>query len=340
MSLARCSRILLLVAPLLVSTAVSAQVGTASAQATHPVRLIVDSDLFSSADDVGALATAFALQNQGEAKVLAIGINTRLDRPAVADASPRCAAAIAQFYGHPQTPIGSSRPLHGTETNTVDFITPCASFAAAGTRAPLPVVSMYRRVLARQPDHSVVVVSLGYLANLAALLASPADAVSPQTGAQLIAAKVREVVVMGGGYPSRNGENNFNGDPGAAAQVAAGWPGAVLWDGYEVGDAIHTGQTISGTHPAWSPVRAAYEAFVGPGNWIYSYDLTAVYRAVRPADPAMTVKGPGTNQVAADGANQFHSDHSADQHYVRLNDPAGLDGSIEALLDQVPPSSA
>ena len=42
---------------------------------------------------------------------------------------------------------------------------------------------MYRRVLARQPNHSVVVVSLGYLGNLAALLASPADAISPMTGA-------------------------------------------------------------------------------------------------------------------------------------------------------------
>lgn len=302
-----------------------------------PTRLIVDTDVFSDADDVGALATAFALQNAGEARVLAIGVNTRIDRPAVADASPRCAAAIAQFYGHPDVPIGASQPLHGTEVNPVDFVTPCAALASRATPAPQRVLNLYRRVLARQPDHSVVLVSLGYLANLAALLGSSADTFSPQSGAELIAAKVRALVVMGGGYPTRDGENNFVGNPHAAMRVAAHWPGRVIWDGYEVGDQIHTGQTISSAHPSDSPVRAAYEAFVGPGNWIYSYDLTAVYRAVRPEDPALVLSVPGLNKVYPDGSNRFRPAAHARQYYLVLNDVGGLDASIEALLDQVPP---
>ena len=75
--------------------------------------------------------------------------------------------------------------------------------------------------------------------------------------------------------------------------------------GEELGDQVHTGQTISSTHPDSSPVRAAYVAFVGPNNWIYSYDLTAVYFADRPNDPAMQPFGPGTNIVGSDGSNTF-----------------------------------
>lgn len=331
-------RVIALVGAIVVTAGSAGQIQQAAAAVgrPHPVRLVIDTDLFSDADDAGALATAFALENAGEAQVLAIGVDTRLDRPAVADASPRCAAAIAQFYGHPGVPIGASRPLHGTEVNPVDFIDPCAALAAADTRRPLGVVPMYRRVLARQPNHSVVVVSLGYLANLAALLASPADAISPMSGAELVAAKVSRLVVMAGAFPSGGGENNLVGNPGAAARVAENWPAQIVWDGYEVGDAIHTGQTISGTHPANSPVRVAYEAFAGPGNWIYSYDLTAVYDAVRPYDAALTMSAPGTNVVAPNGANQFSTDKHARQYYLRLDDAAGLDASIEALLDDVP----
>jgi hypothetical protein len=70
MSFARRSRAVLLVAALLASVAAAAHAAPAtalSAQAVNPVRLIVDSDLFSDADDVGAIATAFALQMVGEA---------------------------------------------------------------------------------------------------------------------------------------------------------------------------------------------------------------------------------------------------------------------------------
>ena len=82
------------------------------------------------------------------------------------------------------------------------------------------------------------------------------------------------LVIMAGGYPSRNGENNLNGDPAAAQNVAAQLADEDGLVGLRGRRPIHTGNTISSKHPANSPVRVAYEAFVGPNNWIYSYDLT------------------------------------------------------------------
>ena len=302
---------------------------------TGPVPLTIDTDIFSSADDVGALATAFGLQLKGEARVIAIGVNTRLSRPAVATNSWKCVAALTDFYNSDSVPIGSDTPNNGTDVNTADFVGPCSTLAPFSTPPPDTAVNVYRRALAGQADGSVVMTGVGYFENLSALLNSPADSISPLSGRDLIARKVKRLVVMAGGYPSRNGETNLIGNPPAAQDVAAHWPTKVVWSGYEVGDAIHTGNTISSQHPTNSPVRVSYEAFVGPNNWIYSYDLTAIYHAVRPADSLLTESGPGTNVVSSSGANTF-TQGSGNQYYLQLTNATALDSAIEALLDTLP----
>jgi purine nucleosidase len=294
--------------------------------------LIIDTDMFSDADDVTALATAFGLQIKGEAKVIAININTRTSRGAVAPNSWKCAAAIAQFYGSGSIPIGTDTPVNSTAVNSPDFIKPCAAKAAATTPTPGTALSVYRQALANAADGSVVIASIGYTENLAALLNSPADSISPLSGRNLVALKVKNLVLMGGGYPSRSGETNLAGNPSAAQTVANNWPTKVIWSGYEVGDAVHTGNTVSSTHPTSSPVRVAYEAFVKPGNWIYSYDLTAVYHAIRPADSLLKEVGPGKNTVNSSGGNTFTLSSSGNQYYLKLSNATALNSSIESLI--------
>jgi hypothetical protein len=324
------------------TSAVGTQVALRPAASTPPppppagaVPLIVDTDIFSDADDVGTLATVYALQQRGEARVLAVTVNTRTSRPAVATDSWKCVAAINAFYGAGAVPIGTHKPDNGTERNTVDFVGPCARLAPGSTPTPEPAVTVLRRALAGAADGSVVIASAGYLGNLSDLLNSPGDAISPLSGRDLVARKVRRMVSMAGGYPSRSGENNLNGDPASAQNVASNWPTPIVWAGYEVGDLIHTGQTISSTHPALSPVRVAYEAFVGPNNWIYSYDLVAAFHAVRPASGFVSETGPGTNVVSGTGANTFTAG-SGTQYYLRLLSASSLAGAIESLLGTVP----
>jgi inosine-uridine nucleoside N-ribohydrolase len=308
---------------------------TFQAGARAAVPLMIDTDIWSSADDVGALAAAFGLQLRGEAKVIAVGVNTRRSRPAVAADSWRCVAAITAFYGFSSVPIGAAFPDNGTAANTPDFVGPCARLAPAGTSAPESVVRVFRRALTAQPNGSVVMASIGYFGNLSALLDSRGDDISALTGRELVQRKVKAMVAMAGAYPSGSVETNLVGDPTAAQNVASHWPTTIVWSGLEVGDQVHTGQTISSVHPASSPVRAAYEAFVGAGNWIYSYDLTALYHAVRPDDSSLAEVGPGTNAVTDSGGNVFTSG-SGNQYYLSLKNTAGLDASIEALLDKLP----
>lgn len=308
---------------------------TRALAAGNPTPVIVDTDIYSNTDDEGALAVAFALQLEGQVNVLGIGVNTRLSRPAVATNSWKCAAAIAQFYGFPNTPIGSDTPDNGTTVNSPDIVGPCAALASPSTPQPVPAVSLYRKLLASQADGSVVMVGTGYEENLANLLTSPPDASSPLTGSALVAEKVQELVVMGGGYPSRTGENNFIGNPTAAESVASSWPTKVVYSGYEVGYGVFTGHTLTSVHPTNSPIRVAYQALVGSSANNRSYDITALYHALVPTDLNLTEVGPGTNSIDSTGANTFTLG-AGDEYYLLLGSATGLASSIEHLMDVLP----
>jgi inosine-uridine nucleoside N-ribohydrolase len=305
------------------------------AAASAAVPLIIDTDIFTNADDVGALASAFALQLRGETNVIAVAVNTPTSRPTVATDSWKCVAAIDSFYGSPDIPIGTHMPNNAPPANS-PYVAPCAQLAPASTPAPDSAVNVYRRALAAQPDGSVVVACIGYLGNLADLLRSPPDTITPLNGRELVAQKARTLVVMGGGYPSRAWETNLAGDPAAAQYVSDNWPTKIAWSGYEVGDAVRTGNTITSTHPANSPIRVAYEAYAGANNPIRSYDLTAVYHAVRPTDPLLSETGPGKNTIDNTGGNLFNT-NQGNQYYLTLPDATALDRSIEALLKTLPP---
>ena len=226
-------------------------------------------------------------------------------------------------------------PDNGSTVNSPDMVGPCAALASPSTPAPLSAVSVYRQALAAAPNGSVAIVGTGYEENLAALLQSPPDAISPLSGHDLVALKVRSLTLMGGGFPSRTGENNLEGNPAAAQYVASNWPTKVVYSGYEVGYGVFTGHTLSTVHPASSPVRVAYEAEVGVGKNNRSWDLTAMYHALFPNDPLLTEVGPGTNVVDSAGGNVF-TPGAGNEYYLSLSNPAALSSVLEGQLDILP----
>ncbi len=330
--------------------------GIADAVRASPAPLIVDTDLSDNADDVGMLATAFAFQQQGQATVLAVILDSEPGTSTVQTNSWKCIAAIDDYYGAPSVPIGTQVQDYVSDDDTPDLVGPCAQLAPAPLAAPDKALNVYRRVLAAAANDSVVIATGGSLGNIADLLRSPADSISPLTGVQLVAQKVKMLVVMGGGYPSRASETNLAADPMSAQFVSSNWPTTgcasstcppLVWSGYEIGDVVDSGQTISSDQPHYSPVRAAYEAFVGPNNWIPSYDLTPVYYAVRPTDPVWAEIGPGTNAIDTNGGNVFTLDAATtpvgagNQFYLTWSQsssgPSTLAASLEGLLDDAPP---
>jgi hypothetical protein len=181
-------------------------------------------------------------------------------------------SAINTYYGRGELPIGRAAP------GGVDRPSKYAQAVADHCPHPLKdagdaedAVALYRRVLAAQPDHSVVIATVGYHTNLAALMKSPAADGQP-AGIDLVRAKVRLWACMGGnfiGRPAKDdlklGNVNFQKDAPATFYAIAHWPNRVVFVGREVAS-VPSGVEI-GAHfsrlPADHPVRVAYEAYFG-----------------------------------------------------------------------------
>ena len=263
------------------------------------VKVIFDTDMAADVDDVGALAILHAMADLGEAEILAVGISSRNENvgPTV--------DAINTWYGRPDIPIGYQRGIQvgypadtgeATESKYAEEVAKSFPHRLARSSDAPDAALLYRRVLAGQPDASVVIVSVGFLTNLRSLLDTPPDAVSPASGEDLVRRKVRLWVCMGGKVPdgrfaNGGGEYNLRIDTRAAVRALGDWPTPVVFSGFEIGSRVFTGKGLRAA-PETSPTRAAYLHFNGLENR-ESWDQTAVLYAVRGAADYWTESEPG-----------------------------------------------
>lgn len=307
--------VFLLLAPLVVG--VSAVPATAAATPAGP-RLIIDTDFGQWWDDVAALAAVHAAADRGGATIL--GVMSDVDNPWNAPALD----ALNTWYGRPDIPIGVPRGAAPVEENYSRHL--AENFRHHGRAQD--AVGLYRRLLAAQPDHSVTILSVGALTNLAQLLT---------TDRALVARKVKLTVIMGGEYPTATvPEWNFGLDLGATRRVVANWPTPVVYDGAEIGARVLVGNGVCAAHPAGSPVRAVFDILYGCGNQQAdgTWDPTAAYYALRGTDHVYRLAGQGGhNEVFPDGTNAW-APRGHDQRYLTLTDPTRLTTALDALINQ------
>jgi inosine-uridine nucleoside N-ribohydrolase len=262
--------------------------GPGSAAAPAPVDVIFDTDMALDVDDVGALALLHALADRGECRILAVGVSESVRHDNGVWAAPM-ADVIDTYFGRPDIPIGVFRGPHQQTADTGRYAEKTARAfphdLKRGTAAP-EAYKLYRRVLAGRPDHSVTMVSVGFLTNLDALLRSGPDDLSPLDGVELVQRKVKEWSCMGGRFPSSGdrGEFNLATHPEATAYVLAHWPTPAMFAGFEIGARVKTGARLIREHgPRTSPVARAYLEYTG-GPDRESWDQTAALYAVRGLD--------------------------------------------------------
>lgn len=343
----------------------------------EPVRVILDTDMWGDIDDVLALAMLHALQDRGEARLLAVTSSTD-------DASTAAFIdALNTFYGHPAIPVGLVRggvtakqtaarfPFLNAVTPYTEALTRAAKadgsplFAHGlkdGSAAP-DAVALLRRTLAAQPDGSVVIIQIGFATNMARLLESRGDAASPLDGASLVRRKVRLLSVMAGGYADAQGrplaksapEYNLELDVPAARALFAAWPTPLVASGFEVGVSMRIdGRAVDRLygHAAAHPVLMAYHHVdpiyrtirkTAPGalHDHATFDLTSVLYAVRPDDGYFTLSVPGRISVAAGGSSRFTAQPGGTHRYLTIDDRMRA-RALEAmtLLASQPPARA
>jgi len=304
------------------------------ADRAEPVKLILDTDMSGDADDAGTLALLHALADLGECELLATVVN----RKDLSNASAAAVDAINTWHGRPDLPIGTDKAgptaLQRTSLYTAGLRDGFPHDIGPDDRAP-DAFDVYRQVLAAQPDGSVAICSVGALSNLAELVRREPD---------LVRAKVRRLVVMGGQFPpqEKKPETNIATHVEAARVVAAQWPTEIVWQGFEVGHGVITGAALKQT-PAGNPVRRAYELRLFAGRPSIqggqpSYDQAAALFAVRGPDPELWHRSSG-GRVAIDeqGLTRWIPDASGRHVLVsRACSPARLAEVIESLMIRPP----
>ncbi|WP_158820030.1 hypothetical protein [Granulicella sp. S156] len=309
------------------------------ASASAQQRLIYDDDCSQDVDCVATLPILHALADRGEIRILAMVANS---------ANPLSAPTLklfANYAGHPQTPIGanqSSEPANAlckkdacNESKWTEKLV--ARFDPGDTRSHYPnCVAVYRSALAQQPKHSVAIVETGFATCLNQLLASPADATSPLSGAELVKQKVKMLSVMGGKYPTGT-EWNFECDAPGFHKLFAQWTRQngyppVYLNGFANGLYILAGAPATAS-PTVNPTRYALQ--LAETDQRPMWDMLSALFAARglayEGTTYFTQSAPGTLTVdAATGADTW-STTTDSGHYVLTN--AASNETFSALFD-------
>ncbi len=285
----------------------------------------------------GALAALHALTDRGEAKILGVAVNG-VDTHGLHGA---VVSAINHYFGRPDIPIGISPRTAGQTPAKPSTYAPAIfdEYPHDGLRdSERPnAVDLYRRLLAETEDGSVTIVSIGFLSNLADLLAD-------QSGRDLVARKVRGITVMGGAYPAGRDHNfQFAGSGSTTRAALAAWPGTVpmAFVGIELGKLVVTGKGYADSPD--SPMRRAYQlAYDSIRQGRPSWDQVAVFHAVRGLHhDGRTWFRPvhGQNRIVDDESNVWETDPASPHAYLELEaSPGDLAAEIEALMMAVPAS--
>jgi len=308
----------------------------------EPLRVILDTDIGNDVDDALALAMLHAFQSRRECRLLAVTLS-KDSVYAVAFVD-----LVNTFYGRGDIPIGRVRqgktPEPGkflevvAESQGTDGRPLYARQREIGAQVP-EAVALLRNTLAAQPDASVVIIQIGFFTNLARLLDSPPDEVSPLAGRELVARKVKLVSMMAGHFqgdgPGGGKEFNVVMDIPAARKVFNEWPTPLYVSPWELGRSIKYPAVSIERDYAYvlhHPIPDAYRLYM---NFPYdrpTYDLTSALFAVRPDRGYFTVSAAGRVQVTDEGKTQFIPAGQG-RHYVISATDEQKTRTLEAMIE-------
>lgn len=244
------------------------------------IKIFLDTDMGSDCDDAGALSLLHNLASEGKAEILAV------THCASEISGPYCVEAINEWYGR-KVPIGrydTKTFLEGgiycryTEPIMKNYLkTHTGQRYENATR-------LMRKVLSENSD--VVLVTVGMFNNVAELMLSEGDDISPLSGVELIKKSVACMYSMGGHFSDLSyAEFNIKNDIENAKYVSENFPAPIVYCGFEIGENVLTGINLIDADEN-HPVKFAYaknmEIMVRRGEKPLrsSWDPITVYCAV------------------------------------------------------------
>ena len=307
-----------------------------SRQDKERVRVIFDTDMGPDYDDVGAITLLHAFADKDEAEILATVASTKFEGVAAV------LNVLNTYFKRPDMPIGVPKgealELRDFQHWTDTLIAKYPHKINSNDEVP-DAVTVYRKILAEQPDSSVTIITVGFLTNIADLLQSPADVYSDLGGKELVHKKVKKLVSMAGKFPS-GGEFNIEEDAAAAKYVFENFKNPVLFSGFEIGQKIKTGlPLINNSDIVNSPVKDVFRISIPMAKedsaGRMSWDQTAVLAGVRGTQPFWSLN-KGTIEVAHDGSNTWQKEGKRQAHLVADQPPSEVAKLINELMMHQP----
>jgi pyrimidine-specific ribonucleoside hydrolase len=306
------------------------------AQTTKP-KIIFDTDIGPDYDDVGALAMLHAFADNNKCELLATIASNNY--PNVVPVL----SVINTYFQRKDLPIGmvkgKSVQLPAWQKWDSVIVAKYPHRLKSNDEAE-DAVTLYRKILAAQPDKSVTILTVGFITNMANLLMSKADAHSPLDGVALVKQKVQRLVSMAGAFPSGK-EFNVEKDAAASKYAFENWPTEIYFSGVEIGRKIFSGLPLVNSSIQNSPVKDVFAISIprakedekGRKSW----DQTAVLMAVEGIEKYYTLV-PGKIICHPDGRNEWNSDSKGQFYVVEKRPVSEVEQTINDLMMHVPKS--
>ena len=301
--------------------------------------VILDADIGSSTDDLFALEMLYRYEEQGRCRLLGVVVNRE------GEANARFADVMGTYFGHAEVPIALVRNGVKNPPIWIDYAHVAATEGSNGQ--PMFACSiddysqlpdgwqLYRRLLAVQPDHSVSIVSTGFVTCLAQLLQSEADSYSSLNGVELVRQKVKCIYVMGGVFgEAEEPDFNFAQSIEFSKVFFRHWPQEVdmVFSPMEVGQNVEYTPEQVIADVSWTdahPIKQVYlqcNCNTGQRMW----DAMAAIHAVE-GDSQFSLSERGTVQLTDNAETPFTSSSTGNCRYQLPGDAAWA----AAMLDRI-----
>lgn len=292
-----------------------------------PLRVIFETDMGNDIDDALALGMLYKYADQG--KIDLLGVSSNKD----GHYSTEYIDILNTQYGYPNIPIGRVVKGVDCETDAINYAQKVCEMKMLNSNflfkrskpsyeSNLESTELYRSILSQQPDNSVCIISTGFSTNLARLLATPADKYSQLSGKDLVAKKVKSLVLMAGDFrKDKVKEYNIFKDGPAAQKVFSEWPTPIVTSPLDVGLSILYPATVIENDSLWAnpnPIVEAYKAYKPMPYDRPTWDLTAVLYAIEPNSGYFNCSVPGIIKVDENNFTTFTPDKNGKHSYLSV----------------------
>lgn len=297
-------------------------------QTKDPINVIFETDMGNDVDDAMALDMLYKAIDDKKVNLLAVMSNNE---------SPYSVGYIDilnNWYGYPTIPIGWIKGKNDSVSNMVNYAEkvceiknekglPYFTRSWSDPQSVTEASKLYRQILAKQPDQSVTIISVGFSTNIASLLVTQPDEISPLSGRDLVARKVKLLSVMAcsfGEHPIA--EFNVRTDVRAAKTVFSSWPTKIVVAPFEAGNSVEYPATSIENDFKWSagkhPLIEAYRVYLPMPYNRPTWDLIPVLYVLDPLSLYFSCSKQGIISIDDKGYSSFIASEKGNHCYLSL----------------------